>query len=106
MPAALRALRQIGREAIIAIGTKDAGIDVRVAVAPEAEAIAPDRIVIHVIVSEGPEQRTDPAITTTRMLPPPAAGAMPANQSRRSRNLDPRRRVAEQAAVTQGTGMP
>jgi hypothetical protein len=41
MPSSLRALRQIGREAIIAIGTKDAGIDVRIAAAPEAEAIAP-----------------------------------------------------------------
>src|SRR5205085_1204088 len=105
MPSPLRAPRQIGRQAIIAIGTKEAGIDVRVAVAPEAEAIAPNRVVIHVIVSEGPEQRTDPAIATARMLPPAAADAMPANQGRRSRNLDSRRRVAEQAAIAQGTGM-
>src|SRR3954451_4156198 len=65
----LRMLRQIGRKPIVPVWTEDAGIDVRIAVAPEAGTVAPDRVIVQIVIRERPEQRTDPAIAATRTLP-------------------------------------
>ena len=82
MPSAAPALRHIAGEIVIAVRREDPCIDVRVTVVPEA-VVAPDRIVIDVVIGERPEQRPDPSISAVAVLPPSvravAAACQPAN---------------------------
>src|SRR5689334_20054189 len=70
MPASGGAGSGIGGEIGEAIGRKDPGIDVRIAVVPEAGTIAQDRVVMHIENGEWPEQRADPAISAVVVAPP------------------------------------
>src|SRR3954462_9891799 len=100
MPSAAPALRHIAGEIVIAVRREDPCIDVRVTVVPEA-VVAPDRIVIDVVIGERPEQRPDPSISAAAVLPPSVravAASMPACQCGSRGDLSARAGIAEQAA--------
>src|ERR1700730_14965578 len=87
MSPAVRARSGIGGEILRAVGRKDRGIDIRITVVPEADAVPPDGVVVDIVSGEWPKQRPDPSISAVVVSPPPVrdAAAMPARQ-RRSRD--------------------
>src|SRR6266403_11284 len=87
----------IGGEIIMAIRRKDRGIDVRITVVPEADAVTPDGVVVDIVNGEWPKQRPDPSIAAVAVPPPPVrdAAAMPARQRCSRDDLPARRRVAK-----------
>src|ERR1700736_2971048 len=95
MSPAVRAGSGIGGEILRAVGRKDRGIDVRITVVPEADAVTPDGVVVDIVNGEWPEQRPDPSISAVAMSPPPVrdAAAMPARQRRNRDELPAHRRV-------------
>src|SRR5260370_21591668 len=99
MSSAGRTRCRIARKIILAVRRKDPGIDIVVAIGPEADAVAPDRVVVDIVIGERPEQRPDPSISAIVVSPPPVrdAAAMPAGPRCSRRHLPPPRRVAEQA---------
>src|SRR6185437_12485971 len=82
-------------------GTEHSGIEVEIAVAPEGRAIAPDRVIVDVVIGERPEQRPDPAISAVSVPPPSLRAAMPADQRSACGKLSARDRIAEDARVPQ-----
>jgi hypothetical protein len=105
MSSAGRTRCRIPRKIILAVRCKDPGIDIAVAVVPEADAVAPDRVVVDIEIGERPEQRPDSSISAIAVSPPPVrdAAAMPAGQRCSRDDLSARRRVAEQATGIHGT---
>src|SRR6202051_4794914 len=97
MSPAVRARSGIGGEILRAVGRKDRGIDIRITVVPEADAVTPDGIVVDIVNGEWPKQRPDPSISAVVVSPPSvrAAAAMPACQRRRRDDLPAQRRVAK-----------
>src|ERR1700687_3746447 len=107
MSSAVRARSRIGGEIIMAVRRKDRGIDVRITVVPEADAVTPDGVVVDIVNGEWPEQRPDPSIpavavspppTPARAVPPPPVrdvAAMPARQRYSRDDLPAHRRVAK-----------
>ena len=72
--------RQIASEPAITIGPEQTGVDIDIAIAPEAGAVAPERVVIDVVIGEWPEQRPDPAKSAVGVPPPPSMrAAVPAD---------------------------
>src|SRR3979411_2875767 len=96
MSSAVRARSPIGGEIIMAVRRKDRGIDVRITVVPEADAVTPDGVVVDIVNGERPKQRPDPSISAVAVSPPPVrdVAAMPARQRCRRDDLPARRRVA------------
>src|SRR5882672_11050925 len=96
MPPAARG-RYVAGEVLVAIGREYRGVDIAVAIAPEADAVAPERVVVDVVIGERPEQRTHPSIPTITMLPPSAraTAAVPARQRGGSSDLHPRHRLRD-----------
>src|ERR1700716_3599477 len=105
MSPAVRARSRIGGEIFMAVRRKDRGIDVRITVVPEADAVTPDGVVVDIVNGEWPKQRPDPSISAVAVSPPPVrdAAAMPAGQRCSRGDLSARRRVAEQATGIHGT---
>src|SRR6266481_1053942 len=97
MSSAERARSRIGGEIIMAVRRKDRGIDVRITVVPEADAITPNGVVIDILIGERPEQRPDPSISTVAVSPPSVRGAaaMPAGQRCSRGDLPAHRGVAK-----------
>src|SRR6266567_991143 len=93
MSSVQRARSRIGGEIIMAVRRKDRGIDVRITVVPEADAVTPDGVVVDIVNGEWPEQRPDPSISAVAVSPPPVRdeAAVPARQ-RRSRGDLPAQR--------------
>src|SRR5437899_11750076 len=89
----------IGGEIIMAVRRKDRGIDVRITVVPEADAVAPDGVVVDIGIGEWPKQRPDPSISTVAVSPPPARDvpAMPARQRCGRGDLPARHGLADEA---------
>jgi DNA-binding transcriptional LysR family regulator len=89
------ALRQITNQVVVAVRPKYPGVDIRVTVVPEA-VVAPDRVIIDVVIRERPKQRPDPAIEAVAVPPPPVCdvAAMPSGQRRSRGELPARSRVA------------
>ena len=99
MASAAPALRHIASEIVITVRRKDPRIDVRVTVVPEG-VVAPNRIIIDVVIGERPEQRPDPSISAVAVLPPSVrvvAAAVPARQCGSRGDLPARGGIAEQA---------
>src|SRR5712672_327418 len=92
-----RARSGIGGQSVMAVRRKDRGIDVRITVVPEADAVTPDGVVGDIVNSEWPEQRPDPTISAVAVSPPPVrdAAAVPARQRRSRDDLPAPRRVAK-----------
>src|SRR6266581_4540906 len=84
MSAAEPARSGIGGEIIMTVRRKDRGVDVRITVVPEADAVTPDGVVVDIVNGEWPEQRPDPSISAVAVSPPPVrdAAAVPARQRR------------------------
>src|SRR6266568_8663146 len=97
MSAAEPAWSGIGGEIIMTVRRKDRGIDVRITIAPEADAVTPDGVVVDIVNGEWPKQRPDPAISAVAVSPPPVRGltAMPARQRCSRDDLPAHRRVAK-----------
>src|SRR5712691_511077 len=97
MSSAVRARSRIGGEIIMAVRRKDRGIDVRITVVPEADAVTPDGVVVDIVNGEWPEQRPDPTISAVAVSPPPVRGAavLPAGQRCNRDDLPARRRFGE-----------
>src|SRR3981081_1752529 len=97
MSSAVRARSRIGGEIVMAVRRKDRGIDVRITVVPEADAVTPDGVVVDIVNGEWPKQRPDPSISPGAVSPPPrlAAAAMPAGQRCSRDDLPAHRRVAK-----------
>src|ERR1700694_3673635 len=97
MSSAGRVPSRIGGEIIMAIRRKDCGVNVRITVVPEADAITPDGVVVDIVNGEWPKQRPDPSISAVVVSPPPVRGAaaMPARQRRSRDDLPAHRRVAK-----------
>src|SRR2546430_17674415 len=97
MPSAEPARSRIGGEIIMAVRRKDRGIDVRITVVPEADAVTPDGVVVDIVNGEWPKQRSDPSISAVAVSPPPVrdAAAMPARQRCSRDDLPASRRVAK-----------
>src|SRR6266481_7138884 len=97
MSSAERARSRIGGEIIMAVRRKDRGIDVRIAVVPEADAITPHGVVVDIVNGEWPEHRPDPSISAVAVSPPPVrdVAAVPARQRRGRDDLPAHRRVAK-----------
>src|ERR1700731_4361621 len=97
MSPAVRARSGIGGEILRAVGRKDRGIDIRITVVPEADAVTPDGVVVDIVNGEWPEQRPDPSISAVAVSPPPVrdVAAMPARQRRSRDDLPAHRRVAK-----------
>src|SRR6476646_6046763 len=93
----MRARSRIGSKIIMAVRRKDRGIDVRITVVPEADAVTPDGVVVDIVNGEWPKQRPDPSISAVAVSPPPVrdATAMPAHQRCSRGDLSARRRVAK-----------
>src|ERR1700688_3597217 len=72
----------IGGQIIMAVRRKDRGIDVGIAVVPEADTVTPDGVIVDVVDGERPEHRPDPTISAVDVSPPPVrdVAAMPARQ--------------------------
>src|SRR5271154_2885705 len=79
----------------MAVGRKDRGIDVRITVVPEADAVTPDGVVVDIVDGEWPKQRPNPSISAVAVSPPPVrdVAAMPARQRCRRDDLPALRRV-------------
>src|SRR5258708_14132360 len=105
MSSAERARSRIGGEIIMAVRRKDRGIDVRIAVVPEADAITPHGVVVDIVNGEWPEHRPDPSISAVAVSPPPVrrVAAAPAPQPRAPDALPAHRRVAKPAIRTLAT---
>src|SRR5580704_16593521 len=97
MSSAERARSRIGGEIIMAVRRKDRGIDVRITVAPEADAVTPDGVVVDIVDGEWPKQRPNPSISAVAVSPPPVrdVAAMPARQRCSRDDLPAHRRVAK-----------
>src|SRR5437660_12338962 len=97
MSSAERTRSRIGGEIIMAVRRKDRGIDVRITVVPEADAVTPDGVVVDILIGEWQEQRPDPSISAVAVSPPPVrdAAAMPARQRCGRDDLPAHRRVAK-----------
>src|ERR1700676_3661133 len=97
MSSAVRTRSRIGGEILRAVGRKDRGIDIRITVVPEADAVTPDGVVVDIVNGEWPKQRPDPSISAVAVSPPPvrAAAAMPTRQRCSRDDLPARRRVAK-----------
>src|ERR1700676_2058406 len=97
MSPAVRARSGIGGEILRAVGRKDRGIDIRITVVPEADAVTPDGVVVDIVNGEWPQQRPAPSISAVVVSPPPVheAAAMPARQRRSRDDLPAHRRVAK-----------
>src|ERR1700737_1311940 len=97
MSSAVRARSRIGGEIILAVRRKDRGIDVRITVVPEADAVTPDGVVVDIVNGEWPKQRPDPSISAIAVSPPPVCdvAAMPARQRCSRDDLPARRWVAK-----------
>src|SRR5258708_14592172 len=97
MSAAEPARSGIGGEIIMTVRRKDRGIDVRITVVPEADAVTPDGVVVDIVNGEWPKQRPDPSISAVAVSPPPVrdVAAMPARQPSSRDDLPPHRRVAK-----------
>src|SRR3979411_1429443 len=95
MSSAVRARSPIGGEIIMAVRRKDRGIDVRITVVPEADAVTPDGVVVDIVNGEWPKQRPDPSISAVAVSPPPVrdVAAMPTRQSRSRDRLAAHRRA-------------
>ena len=81
----------------MAVRRKDRGIDVRITVVPEADAVTPDGVVVDIVNGEWPKQRSDPSISAVAVSPPSVrdAAAMPARQRCSRDDLPASRRVAK-----------
>src|SRR6202008_2134534 len=99
-PASAGTRSQIAGEPVVGVGSEHAGIDIDVAITPEARAVAPDGVVVDVIIGERPEQRPDPAISAIP-VPPPSMGAVPADQRGAGRELSARDWVGDDAGISQ-----
>src|ERR1700720_2139444 len=97
MSPAVRARSGIGGEILRAVGRKDRGIDIRITVVPEADAVTPDGVVVDIVDGEWPKQRPDPSISAVAVSPPPVrdVAAMPARQRCSRDDLLAHRRVAK-----------
>src|SRR6266487_5817389 len=97
MSSAVWTRSRIGGEIIMAVRRKDRGIDVRITVVPEADAVTPDGVVVDIVNGEWPEQRPDPSISAVAVSPPAArdVAAVPARQRRSRDDLPAHRRVAK-----------
>src|ERR1700676_2750215 len=97
MSPAVRARSGIGGEILRAVGRKDRGIDIRITVFQEADAVTPDGVVVDIVNGEWPKQRPDPSISAVAVSPPPVrdAAAMPARQRCSRDDLPAHRRVAK-----------
>src|ERR1700730_5308763 len=97
MSPAVRARSGIGGEILRAVGRKDRGIDIRITVVPEADAVTPDGVVVDIVNGKGQNQRPAPPISAVVVSPPPVrdAAAMPARQRRSRDDLPAHRRVAK-----------
>src|SRR5688500_11054052 len=97
MSSAAWARSRIGGEIITAVRRKDRGIDVRITVVPEADAVLPGGVVVDIVNSEWPRQRPDPSISAVAVPPPPLRGAtaMPAGQRCTPDDLPAHLRVAK-----------
>src|SRR5271165_833172 len=92
MPSQRRRRPQIGCKVLLAVRREDSGIDVGIAIGPEAGAFTEDDVDGDIFMGERPEQRSDPSISTVAMSPPAIGGAaaMPARK-RGSRDQLPAR---------------
>src|ERR1700687_5117716 len=97
MSSAVRARSRIGGEIVMAVRRKDRGIDVRITVVPEADAVTPDGVVVDIVNGEWPKQRPDPSISAVAVSPPPARDvtAVPPRQRCSRDDLPAHRRVAK-----------
>src|SRR5882724_4462913 len=97
MSSVQRARSRIGGEIIIAVRRKDRGIDVRITVVPEADAVTPDGVVVDIVNGEWPEHRPDPTISAVAVSPPSVrvAAVLPAGQRCNRNDLPARRRVGK-----------
>src|SRR5882757_8769058 len=97
MSSVQRARSRIGGEIIMAVRRKDRGIDVRITVVPEADAVIPDGVVVDIVNGERPEQWPDPTISAVAVSPPPIRGTtvLRAGQRCNRDDLPARRRVSE-----------
>src|SRR6267154_5260117 len=97
MSSAERARSRIGGEIIMAVRRKDRGIDVRITVVPEADAVTPHDVVVDIVNGEWPKQRSDPSISAVAVSPPPLRDvtALPARQRCGRHDLLAHRRVAK-----------
>src|ERR1700736_6502918 len=97
MSPAVRAGSGIGGEILRAVGRKDRGIDIRITVVPEADAVTPDGVVVDIVNGEWPKQRPEPSISAVAVSPPPVRdpAAMPARQRCSRDDLPAHRRVAK-----------
>jgi ribonuclease PH len=95
MSSAERSRSRIGGEIIMAVRREDRGIDVRIAVAPEADTVTPDGVIVDIVDGEWSEQRSDPTISAVDVSPPPDVTAMPARQRCSRDDLPACRRAAE-----------
>ncbi len=97
MSSTMRARSGIGGKVVMPVRRKDRGIDVGITVVPEADAVAPDGVVVDIVDGEWPKQRPDPSISAVAVAPPPVRGAtaMPARQRCGRDDLPARRRVAK-----------
>src|SRR5262249_54053282 len=86
-----------GGEIGLAVGGKNSGIDVRIAVVPETGAITQHGVVVNIENGEWPEQRPDPAISAVAVAPPALRGSAVAQPAQRCNcdDLPARRRVGK-----------
>src|SRR6185295_7536120 len=88
MSASVRAGPGKSSKLSLAVGGEDSGIDVGIAVVPEAGSVAEDGVVVHVVDGERPEQWTDPAISAVAMAPPAVRGSGIAHAGQRCKSND------------------
>ena len=98
-----RQVARIAHQVVIAIKAEDAGVEVRVAIAPERIiiGIAPEGVVINVIESERPEQGADPPKTAIAMAPPPPVATMPRRRGHACGDERAGARIAQRDGVVQ-----
>src|SRR5260370_42002063 len=81
----------------MAVRRKARGIDARIAVVQEADAVPPDGVVVDIVNGEWPKRRPAPSISAVAVPPPPVrdVAAMPARQRCSRDDLPAHRRVAK-----------
>ena len=75
MSSAEWARSRVGGEIIMAVRRKNRGIDIRITVGPEADAVTPDGVVVDIVDGEWPKQRPDPSVCAVAVSPPAPASA-------------------------------